>query len=105
MTTRIVPNAPTALTIFPFWEPRFIGRTASMNVRTFQNESVKHKEAGFPFFARYAETIVDNGYSVVAVQPRTKRPRISEFYRPLVDQRPAGRKDQRGQSARLDVSD
>src|SRR5215471_4681806 len=31
------------------------------------------------WFGRYAETIVDNGYSIVAVVPRTKKPRYPKW--------------------------
>jgi hypothetical protein len=38
------------------------------------------KAAKYPFFARHAETIVANGFSVVAVVPATKRPRYKKWH-------------------------
>jgi hypothetical protein len=38
------------------------------------------KTSKYPFFARYAATIVDNGFTVVAVLPESKRPRYEKWH-------------------------
>jgi hypothetical protein len=70
---------PTALTELGRAGKVAIRRAEIMNVLKFETESLKHREAGFPYYGRYAETIVDNGYSVVAVRPRTKKPRFRQW--------------------------
>jgi hypothetical protein len=43
------------------------------------HDVVAREARKYPFFARHAATIVDNGYSIVAVLPGTKRPRFRKW--------------------------